>query len=298
MATYKIIGTDGKEYGPVSAEQLRQWLAQGRVNAQTKVQAEGSAEWKPLADITEFGDALKNRVPPLPTGASTAPPTLAAGGAPSRTSGLAIASLVLGVLGFCGVTALAGLILGIIATIKINKSQGQLKGNGLAIAGICVSGLMLLFAIPFMAALTLPALAKAKQRAQTVACMNNMKQLVLAVKMYADDNKNQFPPAATWCDAIQPAVGSDKLFKCPAAGSENRCSYAFNARLASAAENKIEVAATTVLIFETEDGWNASGGPELLLSHPRHGRAVGVAFADGHAEMVPESRLKSLRWDP
>jgi hypothetical protein len=48
---YKIIGADGKEYGPVSAEQLRQWQAEGRVNAQTKVQAEGSADWKTVAEI-------------------------------------------------------------------------------------------------------------------------------------------------------------------------------------------------------------------------------------------------------
>jgi hypothetical protein len=38
---YKIIGADGKEYGPVSTEQLRQWLTEGRVNNQTRVLAEG-----------------------------------------------------------------------------------------------------------------------------------------------------------------------------------------------------------------------------------------------------------------
>ena len=34
---YKIIGADQKEYGPVTAEQLRQWIAEGRVNGQTSV---------------------------------------------------------------------------------------------------------------------------------------------------------------------------------------------------------------------------------------------------------------------
>ena len=43
---YRVIGADGKEYGPVSIEQLRQWIADGRVNAQTQVQAAGGAEWK------------------------------------------------------------------------------------------------------------------------------------------------------------------------------------------------------------------------------------------------------------
>ena len=36
---YKIIGANQTEYGPVSAEQIRQWIAEGRVNAQTSAQA-------------------------------------------------------------------------------------------------------------------------------------------------------------------------------------------------------------------------------------------------------------------
>ena len=47
---YKIIGADQKEYGPVSAEQLRQWIAEGRVNGQTKVQAADATEWQTMAD--------------------------------------------------------------------------------------------------------------------------------------------------------------------------------------------------------------------------------------------------------
>src|SRR5438128_1439779 len=63
---YKIIGADGKEYGPVSAEQLRQWLAEGRVNAQTRVQAEGSMEWKALAAFAELGAAVPPAMPAVP----------------------------------------------------------------------------------------------------------------------------------------------------------------------------------------------------------------------------------------
>lgn len=64
MANYKIIGGDQKEYGPVTAEQLRQWIAEGRVNAQTQVQAEGTAEWKPLASFAEL--AATAGTPPSP----------------------------------------------------------------------------------------------------------------------------------------------------------------------------------------------------------------------------------------
>jgi prepilin-type processing-associated H-X9-DG protein len=52
------------------------------------------------------------------------------------------------------------------------------------------------------------------------------------------------------------------------------------------------------MIFETDGGWNVSGGRELLLAKPRHGHTVTVGFADGHVEQVPESRLSQLRWNP
>jgi hypothetical protein len=52
---YKIIGADGKEYGPISAEQVKQWITEGRANAQTKVLAEGTTEWKALGDFPELG---------------------------------------------------------------------------------------------------------------------------------------------------------------------------------------------------------------------------------------------------
>jgi GYF domain 2 len=52
---YRIIGADGREYGPISAEQLRQWIAEGRANSETKVLLEGTTDWKRLAEFPEFG---------------------------------------------------------------------------------------------------------------------------------------------------------------------------------------------------------------------------------------------------
>ena len=54
---YKIIGADEKEYGPITTDQIRQWITEGRVNAQTKVCAEGTQDWKPLGSFPEFGPA-------------------------------------------------------------------------------------------------------------------------------------------------------------------------------------------------------------------------------------------------
>jgi len=293
MATYTIIGGDQKQYGLVTEDNIRNWIAEGRLNAQTLIKLDGDAEFRPLADYPEFADALA-----AGAAAQTAPeslPSEAAG--PVKTSGLAIASLVLGILGVvtCSVTALIGLILGIVALTKIKKSQGTLGGNGLALAGIIVSAIFLLM-LPVFAALLLPALAQAKQKAQTFNCLNNIKQLSIAMKMYAADNKDQYPAATNWCVALQSYAGSTSAFHCPADVSGSRCSYAFNARLAGAEDGKAEP--NTVMIFEASGGWNLSGGPELLLAKPRHGRVVVVGFADGHVEQVPVARLSQLHWNP
>lgn len=63
---FKIIGADGKQYGPVSAEQIRQWFAEGRAKPETLVQAEGSADWKPLGQFPEL-------TAPAPAGVVTPP---------------------------------------------------------------------------------------------------------------------------------------------------------------------------------------------------------------------------------
>jgi hypothetical protein len=295
MATYTIIGGDGKEYGSVTADQLRQWIADGRANAQTRMRIEGATEWKSLAEFPEFQAALDGAAPPsLPPAAP-----VAASAAPPKMSGMAVTSLVLGILGIftCGITALAGLILGIVAMVKVKNSGGKLGGGGLALAGTIVSGIFLFF-IPLMIlpAMLLPALAQAKQKAQEINCVNNEKQLALAIRIYSGDNKDKFPPAATWCDAIKTYAGSERIFKCPAGNSSSRCDYAFNAKLDGVDESKINP--QTVMIFESAGGWNANGGSELMIGKPRHARMVVVALADGSVRQLPESQLNTLRWDP
>jgi hypothetical protein len=80
---YKVLGSDGKEYGPVTADQLREWAAQGRANGQTMVQADGTTGWKALGTVPELaglvGGAPAGALPPIapqppaPARAATAP---------------------------------------------------------------------------------------------------------------------------------------------------------------------------------------------------------------------------------
>ena len=71
---YKIIGGDQKEYGPVSADDLRRWITEGRANARTQVLAEGTTEWKPLSALPEFAELLHAQNPQSPLAAATAAP--------------------------------------------------------------------------------------------------------------------------------------------------------------------------------------------------------------------------------
>jgi uncharacterized membrane protein len=69
MATYTIIGGDGKEYGPVSGEDLRKWIAEGRLNAQSLAKAESDADFRPLSAFPEFAGVF----PPPPEAPGTPP---------------------------------------------------------------------------------------------------------------------------------------------------------------------------------------------------------------------------------
>src|SRR5436305_9833654 len=164
---YKIQGADQRQYGPVTADVVRQWIAQGRIIGTTLIQAEGATDWRAASQFPEFADAF--RAAPAPSTAGTPPPPPPPRPAPiptaapmqtqnGKTSGMAIASLVLAILTLptCGIGGIASLILGIVALVKISHSQDRLKGQGLAIAGICVS----CFFLFLMPGIFLPALAK------------------------------------------------------------------------------------------------------------------------------------------
>ena len=54
--SYIIIGGDGKEYGPIPDADLRQWITEGRLNAQSLAKSVSDAEFRPLNKFPEFAD--------------------------------------------------------------------------------------------------------------------------------------------------------------------------------------------------------------------------------------------------
>lgn len=146
---YRIIGADQKEYGPITADQLRQWISEGRINANTKVQAEGSGIWKTVGELPEFGVTLPPP-PPAPRYAPGAP--ISMGPPPEKTNMVALWAMICGIVGvFCCQIILGplALILGIVALSQIKKNPHE-KGSGMAITGIVLGILALLLVAAFL----------------------------------------------------------------------------------------------------------------------------------------------------
>jgi len=145
---YRIIGSDGRTYGPATADQLREWIAEGRADAQTQVWTEGASQWRPLAEYAEFAPLLAMRPPSL------AAPGTACSAARPPSPLLATASLVMGLLSLtCGLCCcyglpfnLLGIVFALVALAQMRHQPWPRAGRGQAIAGLVLSLLSLALA--------------------------------------------------------------------------------------------------------------------------------------------------------
>jgi hypothetical protein len=99
MANYTIIGGDGKEYGPITAEDIRQWITEGRLDGNSRVRSDNDTEWRSLSAFPEFASSFQS---PFPS--RSQPPPLGAIHRPAPPAGLkeiknpSIALIIVGVL--------------------------------------------------------------------------------------------------------------------------------------------------------------------------------------------------------
>jgi prepilin-type processing-associated H-X9-DG protein len=141
--------------------------------------------------------------------------------AASVTSGKAIASLVLGLCSFlCTIfTGLPAIIFGLLSLSDINKGRGRIGGTGMAVTGIILGGLG---STMVLIALLLPAVQAAREAARRAQCVNNMRQIGLAMHNF-HSSYNFFPPAAitdkegrpllSWRVAILPYIEQQSLYQ-------------------------------------------------------------------------------------
>jgi len=117
------------QYGPVTAQDLRRWISDGRADANTQAQLVGTDEWKPLRDFPEFAGIFKSiptflpiNQPPLSAPEPKAEALRQVNGPANGLVAVAVVNIMLAVLGL--ITDLVGLSLGTDAGVNVGSTMG------------------------------------------------------------------------------------------------------------------------------------------------------------------------------
>jgi len=182
--------------------------------------------------------------------------------------------------------------------------------------------LVVIAIIAVLAAILFPVFAQAREKARQSTCLNNERQLALALTMYAQDNQQMFPPAATWTQLIN--VGASKVYDCPSCkvhGSQGQPDYFYcgydsptisngvgctmlagttlsDIASPTAAPMVVDLLAPDANTSYASDKNGTNGafmGPYVAGSMVdlRHGDAANVAFVDGHVSLIPKTQFSS-----
>ena len=129
----------GAHAGPVTFHDLQRMAARGEIGPDSLVWKSGMAGWvasRNLPDLVFPVQGAVTSVSAVPPQTYPAPGVSVYSNTLPRTSGLAIASLVLGILVLCGIGSLLATIFGAVSLGQIARSNGTLTGKGMAVAGL------------------------------------------------------------------------------------------------------------------------------------------------------------------
>jgi type IV pilus assembly protein PilA len=114
---------------------------------------------------------------------------------PPTTSGKAVASLLFSFLFFFPLTALAAVVLGHLANSDIQKSEGRLKGHGIAVGGLILGylGIALIPVLLLALTIVLPRVMRSRENANEAAAVGSLREIDSAANSYASTYKNGFP---------------------------------------------------------------------------------------------------------
>jgi hypothetical protein len=198
---------------------------------------------------------------------------------------------------------IAAPVAGILALVKINRSNDVLCGTGRANLVIVVS------LLPLVIFAGMPALNRSTLQAKDVLCKNNLHQLGLVFKVYAEDHNDTLPEAENWCDSFMADPKFDlDIFVCGISGAKTgESSYAMNVNVKGLKYS--ELPGDMVLLFEAKyeksrsnevdkTRWNQVGGPELLSVDNRGigERGCNILFADGDVRFIELDSMAEQRW--
>jgi hypothetical protein len=233
---------------------------------------------------------------------------------PARVSGPAVASLVLGILGFCtlGLTALPGLVLGIWGLGATRRREGGRRGRGMAVAGTILSVvglgyLLLVGAVALWVACEGPGdrsynwtfdLGEGRAVGGPQALAGRMlmaSHLADAARECADEHDGRLPRADAMPTALERYLrrGGEVLRLGTA-----RCPFAMNAGVGGLAPEDLARPDRTVLFFEVKPGGPTVGGREALRPPAGGDDTYVFVFADGRVRTLSGDDLADLVWQP
>jgi prepilin-type processing-associated H-X9-DG protein len=142
---------------------------------------------------------------------------------------------------------------------------------------------------------------KALGAERAAVSMSNLKQIALAILMYAQAHNDRLPDADHWVDEVLPYCLSPKatpaekerasksLFRDPTAPVGQQWTYAFNRNLSHVSLSALKDPARTVLVFESTTATKNAADTGRSLPHPGwHSGGSHIAFADGHVKLIPD----------